>query len=260
MIVAGLQLDLAWEDPPVNFARARAAAGEAAAAGARLIVLPELCATGFTMNAEPAAGHADSTLDFVTDLARSLQVWVLAGLVEPHRPRPRNACVLYDPRGTERLRYHKIHPFSLAGEERHYCAGDAVHTADVEGIRVTPLICYDLRFPEVFGAAAAATDLFVVIANWPQKRAHAWKTLLRARAIEGQCYLLGVNRVGVGGDMPHSGDSALLDPMGEVLAEAEAGRPAIVAGTVDATEVKKTRRRFSFLADRRTELYRSLLS
>ncbi|MAE70692.1 MAG: carbon-nitrogen hydrolase [Gemmatimonadetes bacterium] len=257
MRVAGLQLDLAWEDPSANFARAEEMAKRAASAGARLIVLPEMFATGFTMNSARAAVHADETLRFMGALAKRTGAWIVGGFVEPHDPRPLNGCALFDPRGKELLRYHKIHPFTLAGEERHYCAGEAIHSAAVEGVRVTPFICYDLRFPEIFRHAAEETDLFVVIANWPEKRSEAWKTLLRARAIEAQCFVLGVNRVGVGGGLPHQGDSALLDPLGKVLDEA-AGEPAIVAGEVDASEVAEMRSKFTFLADRREELYRRL--
>ena len=129
--------------------------------------------------------------------------------------------------GLEVLRYHKIHPFSYAGEHEHYAGGEALLSAEVEGVRVTPVICYDLRFPELFRAAADRTDLFVVIANWPEKRAHAWRTLLLARAIENLAFVLGVNRVGTGGGEPHSGDSALVDPYGRLVAGAALapGRP-----------------------------------
>ncbi len=257
MKVAGLQLDLAWEDPSENFVRAEEKAKRAASDGARLIVLPEMFATGFTMNAAKVAVHADETLRFMAALAKSTGAWILGGFVEPHEPRPLNACVLFDPCGAELLRYHKIHPFTLAREERHYCAGEMIHGETVEGVRITPFICYDLRFPEIFRAAADDTDLFVVIANWPEKRRDAWKTLLRARAIEAQCFVLGVNRVGFGGGLPHQGDSALLDPFGNALAEAE-GEPAIVAGEVDASEVAEMRSKFTFLVDRRVELYRRL--
>jgi predicted amidohydrolase len=122
---------------------------------------------------------------------------------------------------------------------------------------VTPLICYDLRFPELFRVAALDTDLFVVIANWPSRRAHAWRTLLAARAIDGQAWLLGVNRVGEAEGHPHRGDTSLLDPWGEVVATL-AEEPGVVIGEVDATVAREARRRFRFLDDRRPDLYRRL--
>jgi predicted amidohydrolase len=200
---------------------------------------------------------AEGTRDFLADLAHREGIWVLGGYAEAGDPKPHNACSLFDPGGDERLHYRKIHPFSLANEPEHYRGGDQVLTAEVEGVRLTPLICYDLRFPEPFRAAADRTDLFAVIANWPEKRSNAWRILLAARAVENQCFVLGVNRVGVGSGQPHRGDSALLDPFGHVRASASRD-PAVVLGPVTAREVEKARRMFSFLRDRRPEVYARL--
>ena len=178
MIVAGLQLDIVWEDPRANFERAAGLADRAAAAGARLLVLPEMFATGFSMRAREVASSADAVRSFLAETARAHGVWVIAGYAEPGRDLPRNACSVVAPDGTEAGRYHKIHPFTLAGEQHHFEAGRELTTVDVEGLRVTPLICYDLRFPELFRCRATATDLFTVVANWPTKRGHAWRLLL----------------------------------------------------------------------------------
>jgi predicted amidohydrolase len=208
------------------------------------------------MEAEVVARHAERIQEFLRDLATRLDVWVMGGYAEPGT-RPRNACSLYDPHGNEQLRYHKIHPFTLAGENDHYDGGTVLPTAEVEGVRVTPLICYDLRFPEPFRAAAERTDLFCVIANWPEQRRNAWRVLLRARAIENQCYVLGVNRVGDAEGLVHAGDSALIEPLGETVAEV-GDQPASVCGDVDTKRVGATRGLFSFLADRRPDVYRDL--
>lgn len=262
MFVAALQFDLAWEDPDENFRRVRPLAARAKAAGAELLALPEMFSTGFTMNATAAAKHAAATRAFLGTLARELHLNVVGGFAEPGRPRPKNALALYGSDGRELLHYQKVHPFSLAGEDRHFSGGDELATATIDGVRVTPLICYDLRFPELFRAAAARTDLFVVIANWPEKRRHAWSTLLAARAIENQCFVLGVNRVGESGGAkgprePHSGDSALFDPFGVLRASASQTENVIV-GCVDAAEVAQIRERFPFLKDRRPDLYARL--
>lgn len=246
LIAAGLQIDIAWEDPPANFVRADALAAQAVAAGARLLVLPEMFATGFSMDAERIAEQAGEIHAYLADLAARHGVWVIGGFAEGGRgetgdPRPHNACALFDPAGAELLRYHKIHPFSLAGEDRHFAGGTQLPTAIVEGVRVTPLICYDLRFPEPFRAAAAGTDLFVVIASWPQARRGHWSTLLKARAIENQAFVLGVNRVGEGDGLNYSGDSVLIDPLGEVIAAA-AAQPAVVRGEVSAGVVAQAPR------------------
>lgn len=260
LTVAGLQLDLAWEDPDANFQRAAHWAERAAAAGARLVALPEMFSTGFSMRSREIAPHGERTRRFLGDLAKRLGLWVLGGYAEPGPDgdgRPRNACSLLSPRGEETLRYHKIHPFGLAGEDEHYEGGEALPTAEVEGVRLTPLICYDLRFPEPFRAAAGRTDLFVVIANWPAARVHAWSTLLAARAIECQAFVLGVNRVGEGDGLRYTGRTSLLDPLGETIATAR-DQEAIVAGQVDSQRVAEIRRQLPFLEDRRPEVYGKL--
>lgn len=270
MIVAGIQMDIAWEDPQKNYRRAEELAqrameglGEPTApadpeATPRLLVLPEMFATGFSMNAEEVSAFAGETREFLAGLASSLSVFVLGGYAEPGEPRPANACSIFAPSGEEVLHYRKLHPFSLAKEDRHYMAGDALATAELEGVRVTPLICYDLRFPEPFRPAARTTDLYCVIANWPDKRREAWSILLRARAIENQAFVLGVNRVGMGSNELHAGDSVLVDPMGKVVDGLEAYQEGVVLGNVNQKEVVQVRRRLSFLKDRRPELYRSL--
>jgi predicted amidohydrolase len=254
MRLAGLQIDSVWENPEESFRRAEPLAERAAADGARLLVLPETFATGFSMRAEAMATHADAVREFVAGLARRLGVWLLAGLAEPGDRRPANAYTLIDPDGTERLHGRKIHPFSLVGEAEHYESGDTVGTIGIDGVRITPLICYDLRFVELFRTTAEATDCFVVIANWPKRRSHAWRTLLAARAIDCQAFVLGVNRVGVADGHPHRGDSALLDPLGEVVATL-AHRSGVVSGDVDPDRVAEIRRRYPFLADRRLDVY-----
>jgi predicted amidohydrolase len=256
--VACVQLDIVWEDPEASCARVEPLARTAAAAGARLLVLPEMFATGFSMDAERVAGHASGIATFTAKLARRLGVWVAAGWAEPGPIRPANTCRLVDPDGVERLVYRKIHPFSLAGEPDRYVAGDEVVTIAVEGVRVTPFVCYDLRFPELFRLAADATDLFLVPANWPDRRRHAWSSLLVARALDAQAWVAGVNRVGVDGHgVAHSGDSAVVSPLGEVVAM-RSETEGVVTADVDPDEVVRVRRRYGFLDDRRPELYRRL--
>ena len=256
--VAGLQIDIVWEDPAATTAAIAPRIAAAVAAGARLIVLPEMFATGFSMRAEALAAHHDAIAAFCTTAARSHGVWLLAGIVEPSpRGRPRNAAVLFGPDGAEVGRYHKVHPFTFGGEDAHYDGGAALPTFEIEGVRVTPLVCYDLRFVELFRLAAAETDLFCVIANWSEARAAHWQALLLARAIECQAYVLGVNRVGEGGGLRYRGDSALYGPFGEQLAAA-AYLPATVAGIVDAANVADLRTKTSFLRDRRLDVYAAI--
>jgi len=156
MIVAGIQFDIAWENPTESFARAASLIQQAVAEGARLIALPEMFATGFSMRSQEMAAHASTITTFLAGTASAYEVWLVAGYAEHGDTRPANACGVFSPEGDEVLHYRKIHPFSLAREHEHFEGGDALATIDIEGVRVTPLICYDLRFPEVFRAAAEA--------------------------------------------------------------------------------------------------------
>jgi predicted amidohydrolase len=257
VIVAGLQFDIAWESPEENFRRVAPLAQRAAAMGAEILALPEMFATGFSMRAGEMAAHANTVHEFMADLAKRHGVWVIGGYGEPGELRPANACSIIAPDGREVLHYRKIHPFSLAREPDHYEAGEGLHTVEIKGLRVTPLICYDLRFPELFRAAAMTTDLFVVIANWPSHRAHAWRILLAARAIDDQAWILGVNRVGEVDGYPHSGDTSLVDPWGAVAATL-ADETGVVSGEVDPAVVRGARHQLRILEDRRPDLYRRL--
>jgi predicted amidohydrolase len=253
--IALIQMDLAWEDPVENHRRARTRLEEGKRKGARLALLPEMFCTGFSMESEkiaqPAGGPSET---FLRETARELGLWVLASLPEAGSPKPRNLAILAAPDGAV-SRYAKIHPFSFGGEHRVYNGGDRIVTVAVEDTRVTPFVCYDLRFPEPFRLAAEDTDLFAVVANWPQARREHWRTLLRARAIENLCYVAGVNRVGEGGGLRYTGDSVVVSPWGEVLAEGDASDSVLVAD-VDPAAVRDARAKFPALADRRPEAYR----
>ena len=159
--------------------------------------------------------------------------------------------MLAGPDGTVH-RYRKLHPFTHAGEHERFQAGEKPVTVEIDGLRVTPFVCYDLRFADVFWTAGPDTDVYLVPANWPSPRRHHWQTLLQARAIENQAYVVGCNRVGTAGDgTEHVGDSRIVSPMGELLATA-AGVETVLLADVDAAEVAATRDRFRFLADRRS--------
>jgi predicted amidohydrolase len=257
LTVAALQHDIIWEDPPANFARLGPRISAAAAAGAQLVLLSEMFATGFTMNAERVAEPPDGpTATFLREQAMANNVWVGGSFAERTKgsgERPRNCFALASPAG-DLVRYDKIHPFSYAGEDEYYQAGSRVVTVDIAGVRVTPFVCYDLRFADVFWDAAVATDVFVVVANWPASRRLHWCALLAARAIENQAYVVGVNRVGVGDGMAYVGDSRVIDPLGEVIAAAEGEHEVTLRAAIEVATVAAVRQRFAFLPDRRFSL------
>lgn len=258
MKVAAIQTDISWEDPQQSFQRLAPRIAAAAATGAALVVLPEMFACGFSMNTarirEPAGGP---TSRFLHQMAREHQVWICGSYPEAGEAgetgdtggRPHNTLLLAGP-GGEAHRYHKIHPFSLAREHEHYSAGTDYLTVPLHGLRVTFFICYDLRFADEFWATATQTDVYVVVANWPDRRREHWRTLLRARAIENQTYVVGVNRVGTGDGLDYAGDSAIIDPWGEVLVEARKD-PTILLADLDPARVTDAREKLPVLRDRR---------
>ncbi len=256
MRVAAIQHDIAWEDPRATFVHVEPMIEQAAAEGARLVVLTEMFSTGFSMDTESIAEPVDGpSTRFLVEQARRLGVWMAASL--PERPEgqalPYNRLVLAGPDGTTH-RYAKIHPFSYAREHERFAAGDAHVTVEVEGVRVSLFVCYDLRFADEFWALAHDTDCYLVVANWPENRREHWRALLVARAIENQAYVIGVNRVGEGGGLDYVGDSRIVDPLGVVLAEATGeagGEEAVLIADIEPARVAEVRTEFPFLADRR---------
>jgi predicted amidohydrolase len=252
MRVAAVQHDIVWEDRDATLASVAPMVAEAAALGAELVVLPELFAVGFTMASERVAEPPEGpTTSWLLHQARQHGLWI--GGSVPVRPaggaRPRNTFTLAGPDGAVH-RYDKRHPFSYAGEHEHYQAGEAALTVDVGDLRLTPTVCYDLRFADQYWAEAATTDCYLVVANWPAPRRHHWRSLLVARAIENQAYVVGVNRVGTDGNgLQHTGDSMIVDPLGQVLADAGDGPGVIVADLAPST-VARVRAELPFLADR----------
>ena len=251
MRVAAVQHDIVWSDREANFAALESSIARAAGNGARLIVLSEMFSTGFVVDrddiAEPEGGPSSA---FLARMAERHGAWVCGSCPERtgDDARPYNSLVLASPDGHIH-RYHKIHRFTYGGEDRHFRPGHATLTVEIEGVRTTFFVCYDLRFANEFWDLARDTDLYVVPANWPESRREHWMALLRARAIENQAYVIGCNRVGDGGGLHYVGDSMIIDPLGTVLAGGQ-DRQVILEADVDPGHVAATRERFPFLDDR----------
>ena len=253
MELACCQFDIAWEDKAVNCTRVETLVSAARLAPDTLLLLPEMFATGFTMNARAVAEMLDGpTARFLADLARNHRLWVQAGLVvgDPDSDRPRNETLVFTPEGQLAARYTKMHLFSFADEPQHYAPGSSPVVFAWQDTTVAPAICYDLRFPELFRTAVArGAEVLTIIACWPAARQEHWLTLLRARAIENQCYVAAANRIGTDSSgLVYSGRSQIIDPRGAVLADGIDGE-GIIRAQVDLADLRRYRRDFPAIED-----------
>ena len=241
MNVAALQLDPVWENKAANYAKVRTLLAGAHLAPGTLVVLPEMFATGFTLN----LALAEDTGAVLGEIAREYRVNLLAGLVSNRQ----NVALFCDPQGRAVARYAKLHPFRPGGEA--VAAGTETVVVPCGEFQLAPAICYDLRFPEMFRAGVQrGANLFAIIASWPTARIDHWLALLKARAIENQAYVIGVNRCGRDPSNEYSGRSQIISPRGEVLAEGGAGE-GLIHAALDLPALDAYRLQFPVLADLR---------
>lgn len=251
MDVAGVQLDIVWENKQANHDKVRSLVAAAGLAKGSLVVLPEMFATGFSMNvAATSQTEQRETETFLSALAKEQGIFVCGGVVN-RAPDGRglNQSVTFGPDGGLLARYSKIHPFSYGGETAHYSGGSEVVRYRVGEVETSSFVCYDLRFPEIFrNAAKRGAELLTVIANWPEPREAHWLALLKARAIENQAYVLGVNRCGKDPKLAYSGRGQIIDPRGNVLADGGNAEGVFRAG-IDLAALKSYRKDFPALSD-----------
>ncbi len=250
-----VQADLAWENKEKNLRHFSDLL--TTVADTDLIVLPEMFSTGFTMQAkelaEPLTGKS---IDWMKQTAAQKNAVITGSLIIDEDNKYFNRLIWMEPDGNF-LTYDKRHVFTLAGEEKHYTPGKGKIFPEVCDWKILPLICYDLRFPVWARQSPPFTELgskpyhaLVYVANWPERRIYAWQQLLIARAIENQCYVIGVNRVGDDGNNIHyNGYSCVIDPMGEKLLES-VNDEAVHTITLSAQRITDIRERLPFLDDR----------
>ena len=254
MRIALGQLDMVWENADASIDRAETLIKQAAEAAAECIIFPEMSFTGVTLNtAKVAEDPKDSrTVQRMKELAKSYNLAIGFGWAaspEGEEKLVTNRFTLLDKEGTVVGEYKKMHPFTYGGESDCYAKGNEIVTVPFLGRKIALFICYDLRFPEIFQIAAREADVLLVIANWPQIRREHWQTLLRARAIETQSYVVGVNCCA------YSGDSMAVDSIGNILGMLS-GREGILVCDLD-DRAWSLRHKFSTRADRREDLYRT---
>ncbi len=247
------QHDIVWENKEANHARVRELLAGVTIPPGSLVLLPELFSVGFSMEvARISEGDERETENFLAQTAQEMGIYLLGGVVNLGADgRGRNQSVVFSPEGKLLARYSKMQPFSLGGELKHYTPGDETVSFDWQGCVVAPFICYDLRFPEIFRTAVKrGAQFFPVIANWPITRIQHWVTLLQARAIENQAYVAGVNRTGRDPRYNYCGRSIIVNPHGEIIADAGL-EEGVISADLDLAGLLTWRAEFPALRDMR---------
>ena len=248
-----IQSALVWEDKEANL-ELFAEKIRSIEQPTEIIVLPEMFNTGFSMQPEKFAETMEGpTIDWMRRLSAEKRAILTGSLIIEEAGKYYNRLIWMLPNGSLGY-YDKRHLFAFAGEDQHYHPGNKRLIASVKGWKINLQICYDLRFPvwarqQLNDDVEKEYDVLLYVANWPEKRNHAWKTLLTARAIENQCFTIGVNRVGLDGhNIAHSGDSMVVGPLGEILYHC-AYEEDIFHITLQKEEVNNTRAHFPFWKD-----------
>ena len=256
MKVHAAQLDQVWEDKEANYEKATRLIADAGVSAGDLIVLPETFPTSFSMNVSlTTADEPEKTEGFLTDLARRHEAWVTSGMTIPSSTdeKGQNVSVTFSPDGKRAGCYAKTHPAAIYEEQESYEPGDEVITFPMGGFTACPFICYDLRFPEIFRIGTQkGANLFTVIANWPAVRIEHWVTLLQARAIENLAYVVGVNRIGNDPSLEYCGRTLIVDPHGEILADAGYAE-TVISAELDLSALNAWRKQFPVLEHARED-------
>ncbi|HEY8667204.1 MAG TPA: nitrilase-related carbon-nitrogen hydrolase [Tepidisphaeraceae bacterium] len=262
LTVALGQMAVATAGPEANLAKAGVLAGEAKGRGAELLCLPEMFTTGFQWEKNIALRERmESDVARVAEIARENSIWINGSMALPASGGLlANTSILFGPSGERVASYRKMHLFRLMGEHEHVTPGTELVTADAPWGRTGLAVCYDLRFPELFGAyALRGVQLQLLPAAWPEARLEHWQILIRARAIENQVFVLATNQCGeesfdAEGITRYAGRSAVIDPWGRTITEGGAGEELIIA-TIDLAEVQRVRAKIDVQQDRRSGRY-----
>ncbi len=246
------QMDIIWENKKENQKNCERLVTEAKQQRCDWIIFPEMTLTGFTM--QPELFFPNTDIPYFQSLAVQYSIGIIFGYIGQAKEQYTNQMAVISSSGQLLMDYTKIHPFSYGDESKHYIGGNDVLTAALHGVDYSGFICYDLRFPEVFQKASKQASVIFVIANWPASRILHWRTLLQARAIENQCFILGVNRTGDGGGQHYIPSSAAFDPYGNLLTP-KASDAELLYADVQPELALTYRQEFPLKMDRREDLY-----
>lgn len=247
--ITGIQTILHWEDPKANYALFERHLSRIH--DTDVVVLPEMFTTGFSMNTDMAKQPGYDPLEWMKKQAATGGFALAGSYMVEEDGRFFNRLSFVTPHG-ETVSYNKKHLFTLAGEQRHYTAGNEQVLVTYKGWKLGLMICYDLRFPVWCRRTSTFDyDALIFVANWPDRRSHAWRSLLLARAIENQAYVIGVNRVGADGHgIIHSGDSAMIDPMGKYINTSSPFKEEMIQAVITQSALLDVRQRLPFFDDR----------
>ncbi|MDP4145714.1 MAG: carbon-nitrogen family hydrolase [Bacillota bacterium] len=259
MKIGLVQMDIIWEDKEANKQKCLQFIKEAKEKNVDMLIFPEMTLTGFSMKVNKIMDKNHQDRNWFAKAAEEYSLFIGFGYVQGGGAKGKNNISLFSKDGVEILNYTKIHPFSHGEENKHYEGGGEIKIAKVKEFNISTFICYDLRFPEIFQAASVCAEAIFIIANWPESRREHWITLLKARAIENQCYIIGVNRTGKGDGVDYCGDSLVVDPSGEIIVH-NRGEEKLITADIDLQEVKKVRNSFNIKQDRKNALYSQLLN
>lgn len=254
MIIGLSQIDVLWENQRSNMHKCERYIREASEKKVDLLLFPEMALTGFTMNLDSLILEEEDVLMWIKNQAKKYKICIGLGYAVKKKDKGDNKYVIVSDEGEILVNYKKIHPFSFAGEKEKYSIGENIESCIVNGIELSPFICYDLRFPELFQIASRKSKLIIVAANWPKIREEHWNALLKARAIENQCFIIGVNRVGNGNGIEYSGGSIFVDPSGKILNVIYYNERLIIED-LNFHKVNEIRDIFNIKNDRREEFY-----
>ena len=241
-----IQSDIIWEDRISNLKKYQEKINQIESTD--LIILPEMFTTGFSMSPKGISENMNGeTIQWMKQNAHKMNSAICGSIIIEEDSKYFNRFIWVNPDGSIH-HYDKRHLFSFAGENENYTPGNEKIIIEYKGWKICPLICYDLRFP-VWSRNSEDYDLLIYVANWPDKRKSAWKSLLTARAIENQCYVIGINRVGEDSKNYYSGDSSLINALGETL-YTNSHIEEIYSNTISKYDLNKIRTQLPFLNDK----------
>lgn len=257
MIIALAQIDLAWEDFNTNINRVETFTKEASSKNVELILFPEMCLSGFTNNISSLEKSEDEIIEIIKNIAVNNKINIGLGFAIKVDKKGQNKYAIISKFGDVLANYTKIHPFTFGGEDKIYSKGDHIDICKINEFKIAPFICYDLRFPEIFQIASKEAQIITVGANWPKSREEHLIALLKARAIENQCYVLGINRVGIGNGLEYGGASIFVSPNGKIINDISSDE-GIIIENIELKKINEVKKQFDIKKDRREEFYYKL--